>query len=439
MSQQADGKTDGLDHRQLERLSTFVLAGGRGERLFPLTQDRAKPAVVFGGLYRIIDFTLSNCVNSGIRRVYVLTQYKSISLARHIKLGWNIFPSELEEFMEVVPAQQRYGEGWYRGTADAMYQNIYSIERENRDFVLILAGDHVYKMDYTKMFRAHLDRDAEVTVGVAVMPVEASSQFGVLQVDGEGRVLDFKEKPEHPAPIPGRPDSIDASMGIYIFNKETLFEELIPAVSEEDRVDFGRDIIPRMLGRRRIWAYEFEDENRRTPPYWRDIGTLDAFYEANLDLVSVDPQFNLYDARWPVRTLQRQFPPAKTVFADVGDGARRGEVLDTLVSNGAIVSGARVERSILSPLVRVNSYARVEDSVLMDGVHVGRRSRIRRAIIDKWVRILPETVIGFDLEADRKRFTVTEGGVVVIPSLRQIGPREDTPLWSDPVIRYGGH
>jgi len=438
MSQRADGKKDGLDLRQLERLFTFVLAGGRGERLYPLTQDRAKPAVVFGGIYRIIDFTLSNCVNSGIRRVYVLTQYKSISLARHIKLGWNIFPSELEEFMEVVPAQQRYGEGWYRGTADAIYQNIYSIERENRDFVLILSGDHIYKMDYTRMLRSHLVRDSEVTVGVAVMPVETSSQFGVLQVDEAGRVLDFREKPDLPVPIPGRPESIYASMGIYIFNKETLFEELIPAVSEEDRVDFGRDIIPRMLGRRRIWAYEFEDENRRTPPYWRDIGTLDAFYEANMDLVSVDPQFNLYDAHWPVRTLPRQFPPAKTVFADVGDGARRGEVLDTLVSNGAIVSGARVERSILSPLVRVNSYARVEDSVLMDGVHVGRRSRIRRAIIDKWVRILPETVIGYDPEADRKRFTVTESGVVVIPSLRQVGPREDTPLWTDPVIRYGG-
>ncbi len=438
MSKLSGEGNDGLDHRQLERLSTFVLAGGRGERLYPLTQDRAKPAVVFGGIYRIIDFTLSNCVNSGIRRVYVLTQYKSFSLARHIKLGWNILPSELEEFMEVVPAQQRYGEGWYRGTADAIYQNIYSIERENRDFVLILSGDHIYKMDYTKMLRAHLSRDSEVTVGVAVMPIETGPHFGVLQVNEEGQVLDFSEKPDHAVPIPGRPDSIDASMGIYIFNKETLFEELIPAVSEGERVDFGRHIIPRMLGRRRIYAYEFEDENRRSPPYWRDIGTLDAFYEANMDLVSVDPQFNLYDDHWPVRTLKRQFPPAKTVFADPGEGARRGDVLDSLVSDGAIVSGARVERSILSPLVRVNSYARIEDSVLMDGVQVGRRARIRRAIVDKHVRILPDTVVGYDLEADRERFTVTEGGVVVIPSLRQIGPREDTPLWTDPVTRYGG-
>ncbi len=422
----------GAGVRQLNRLTTFVLAGGRGERLFPLTRDRAKPAVTFGGHYRIIDFTLSNCVNSGIRRVYILTQYKSISLARHIGLGWNIFPAELEEFMEVIPAQQRYGDTWYRGTADAIYQNIYTIARDNREFILVLAGDHVYKMDYSKMLRFHLESDAEVTVSAVEMPRESGPELGVLQVDGDHRIVDFQEKPARPATLPGRPGVIFASMGIYLFNREVLLRELIPAVSEREGTDFGLHVLPSMIRRRRVFAYEFEDQNQRTPPYWRDIGTLDALYEANMDLVSVDPQFNLYDTYWPVRTYQRQFPPAKTVFADPGEGARRGEVLDSLVCNGCIVSGGRVRKSILSPRVRVNSYAQVEESVVMDEVEIGRRARVRRAIIDKNCRILPDTVIGYDPESDRRRFAVTEGGIVVIPRSRIVSPDEDRPLWVDP-------
>ncbi len=422
--------------RELDRLTTFILAGGKGERLHPLTENRAKPAVTFGGIYRIIDFTLSNCINSGIRRVYVLTQYKSVSLARHIKEGWNMLPSELGEFIEVIPAQQRYGESWYRGTADAIFQNIYTVERENRDFVLILAGDHIYKMDYSKMLSFHLEHQADVTIGAVEMPISTSRQFGVLQVNDGFEVTEFAEKPEVARPIPGKPDSIYASMGIYLFNKETLFEDLIPAVAHDNMRDFGQEILPSLIGKRRILAYEFEDENHRVPPYWRDIGTLDAFYEANMDLVSVDPQFNLYDARWPVRSYQPPFPPAKTVFADPGEGARRGEVLDSLMSSGCIVSGGHVRRCILSPRVRINSYAHVEESVLMNGVEVGRRARIRRAIIDKYCTILPDTVIGYDLEADRKRFTVTEGGVVVIPASRVVGPDKTIPTWIDPVVRY---
>ena len=433
MSERVKLERRGAGVRHLNRLTTFVLAGGRGERLLPLTRDRAKPAVTFGGHYRIIDFTLSNCVNSGIRRVYILTQYKSISLARHIGIGWSIFPAELEEFMEVIPAQQRYGDTWYRGTADAIYQNIYTIARDNRELILILAGDHIYKMDYSKMVRFHLETNAEVTVGAVEMPVESGSQFGVIQIDEDRRIVDFQEKPEEPSPLPGKPSAIYASMGIYLFDRQVLLEELIPAVSEREGTDFGLDILPSMTDRRRLFAYEFEDQNRRTPPYWRDIGTLDAFYEANMDLVAVDPQFNLYDSYWPVRTHQRQFPPAKTVFADPGEGARRGEVLDSLVCNGSIVSGGRVRRSILSPRVRVNSFAQVDDSVIMDEVEVGRHARIRRAIVDKNCQILPGTVIGYDLERDRSRFVVTEGGVVVIPRGRIIGPDDDRPLWVDPV------
>jgi glucose-1-phosphate adenylyltransferase len=335
--------------------------------------------------------------------------------------------------MEVIPAQQRYGGTWYRGTADAIYQNIYTIAGDNREFILILAGDHIYKMDYSRMLRFHLESEAEVTVAAVEMPAEASSQFGVLQTDANERVVDFEEKPDRPATRPGKPDAIFASMGIYLFSREVLLQELIPAVSEREGTDFGLDILPSMIGRRRVFAYAFEDQNRRNPPYWRDIGTLDAFYEANMDLVSVDPRFNLYDTYWPVRTYHRQCPPAKTVFADPGEGARRGEVLDSLVCNGCIVSGGHVQRSILSPHVRINSYAQVEESVVMDNVEVGRRARIRRAIIDKNCRILPETVIGYDPESDRKRFVVTEGGVVVIPRSRIVGPDDDRPLWVDPV------
>jgi glucose-1-phosphate adenylyltransferase len=415
----------------LKKLSTFVMAGGKGERLHPLTRDRAKPAVPFGGVYRIIDFTLSNCINSGIGRIHILTQYKSISLARHLQLGWNIFHSELGGYIDMLPAQQRYGAHWYRGTADAIYQNIYTIEREEPDYVLILAGDHVYKMNYASMLRAHIDRQADVTVGVVDLPKEQSRHFGVLELDGQDRILGFEEKPVRPKTLPDRPDSVCASMGIYIFSVHTLYDELIPDADSESEHDFGKNILPQMLGRRRLLAYHFVDENRKAVPYWRDIGTLDAYYEANMDLVSVDPQFNLYDQRWPIRTYQPQLPPVKMVFADPGEGARRGEALDSMLSIGCVISGGGVLRSVLSPQVRINSYAAVEDSVLMDGVNIGRRARIRKAIIDKYVDILPGTTIGYDPEEDRKRFHVTDSGIVVIPKGRMISPDEDRPRWED--------
>lgn len=417
--------------RELGKLSTFVLAGGRGERLHPLTRDRAKPAVVFGGIYRIIDFTLSNCINSGIRRINVLTQYKSNSLARHIKLGWNIFPSELMEFIDVIPAQQRYGEFWYRGTADAIYQNIYTLERENSDHVLILAGDHIYRMDYLKMLEFHLERQADITIAAVEVPSCESEQLGVLEVDEGQRVLDFKEKPQQSPSIPGRPGKIYASMGIYIFKKDVLLEELL-AEGSESRYDFGQHILPALVEKRRLFAYPFLDENRTAGSYWRDIGTLDAFYETNMELVSVEPQFNLYDEDWPIRTHQIQSPPAKTVFAGRDDRERVGEVLDSLISNGCIISGGRVERSILSPKVRIHSYSSIEQAILMSGVDVARHVKIRRAIVDKYVQILPGTEIGYDPEEDRKRFTVTDSGVVVIPRARIIGPDSDLPRWNDP-------
>ncbi len=415
----------------LRKLTTFIMAGGKGERLYPLTRDRAKPAVPFGGVYRIIDFTLSNCINSGIGKIHILTQYKSISLARHLKMGWNIFHSELGEFIEVLPAQQRYGTHWYRGTADAIYQNIYTIERENPDYVLILAGDHVYKMDYSRMLQYHTDRGADVTVGVVDLPKEQSRHFGVLELDKEDQIVGFEEKPRRPKTLPARPDRICASMGIYIFSVDTLYGELIPDSREDSEHDFGKNILPQMLGRRKLLAYHFLDENQKETPYWRDIGTLDAYYEANMDLVKVTPEFNLYDQRWPVRTYQPQLPPVKMVFADPGDGARRGQALDSIISTGCVISGGQVIRSVLSPAVRVNSYASVEDSVLMDGVDIGRRCKVRKAIIDKYVDILPDTTIGFDPKEDRNRFHVTDGGIVVIPKGKIIGPREERSRWRD--------
>lgn len=419
---------------EIDGLTTFVMAGGKGERLHPLTRDRAKPAVVFGGIYRIMDFTLSNCVNSGIRRINVLTQYKSHSLARHLKLGWNILSSELMEFIDVIPAQQRYGEFWYRGTADAIYQNIYTIEREGSSRVLILSGDHIYKMDYLKMIHFHMERDSDVTIGVIEMPISESEHYGVLEVDSDRRVIGFEEKPKAAVPVPGRPDLIFASMGIYLFNKEVLVEELIAAQRSGDRHDFGKDIIPGLIRRKRLYAYPFVDENPGSRSYWRDVGTLDAFYGANMDLIAVEPQFNLYDEAWPIRTHQRQFPPAKTVlFDEYGDGPRRGEAFESLISSGCIISGGSVRRSILSPRVQVHSFARVEDSVLMDWVEVGRYAQIRSAIVDKHVEILPGVQIGLDAEKDRRRFHVTEGGIVVIPKGTIVGEDEVRSRWASAV------
>jgi glucose-1-phosphate adenylyltransferase len=397
---------------------TIILAGGRGSRLGPLTRDRAKPAVPFGGLYRIIDFTLSNCLNSKLRRVLVLTQYKNRSLDRHISAGWSFLPRELNEYIEVLPPQQRIDEHWYKGTADAIYQNIYSIEKADPRYVLILAGDHVYKMDYSDMIESHIDRRATLTIGCVPAPRSEGRGFGILHVDDRERVIDFVEKPEDPPPMPGFPDLCLASMGIYVFSARPMYEWLCEdAAKQESNHDFGRDILPLMINTADVYAYRFRDKNKKADSYWRDVGTLDAYYQANMDLIGVDPLLNLYDREWPIRTHQPQLPPPKFVFSEQGPAglARRGEALDSLVCQGCIVSGGHVRHSILSPGVRVNSFAMVEDSILFDRVEVGRHSRIRRAIIDKDVKIPPRMTVGYDADADRRHgFTITEQGIVVI-------------------------
>lgn len=396
---------------------TLILAGGKGTRLEPLTRDRAKPAVPFGGLYRIIDFTLSNCINSDLRRILVLTQYKAHSLSRHISAGWNFLPRALDEYIEVLPPQQRIDENWYKGTADAIYQNIYTIERANPRYVLILAGDHIYKMDYGHLIRSHIERGADLTIGCIPVPRKDGVHFGIMDVDKQDRVVGFLEKPAEPPEIPGMPGQTLASMGIYVFTARTMFELLCQDATRTDSEhDFGKNIIPPILGTQRVFAYRFRDQNRKEVPYWRDVGTLDAFYQANMDLVNVDPVLNLYDREWPIRTHQPQLPPPKFVFNDgPGENARRGEAHDSMVCQGCIISGGHVRHSILSPNVRVNSYAVVESSILFDGVNVGRHCRIRRAIIDKDVQIPAGTTIGYNLEHDRQRgFTISEQGVVVI-------------------------
>ncbi|MDD4269887.1 MAG: glucose-1-phosphate adenylyltransferase [Pirellulales bacterium] len=398
-----------------DRVVAVILAGGKGSRLEPLTRDRAKPAVPFGGAYRIVDFTLSNCLNSGLRKILLLTQYKAMSLDRHISMGWGrYFCRELGEFVDVVPPQQRIDENWYQGTADAVYQNIYTIEKENPEYVVILAGDHIYKMNYQKLVDAHIANQADMTVGaLRSSRQEAARAFGVLQVDAESRVIGFEEKPADPKPIPGDAEHCLASMGIYVFRARFLFEELCrDATRRGSRHDFGGDVIPAIIDTNRVFAYPFMDENRKREAYWRDVGTLDAYYEANMDLVSVDPQLNMYDDQWPIRTYQPNLPPAKFVFAG---GQRRGHAVDSIVCPGTIISGGRVERSILSSGVRVNSFAVVEDSILFANVDVGRHAKIRRAIVEKNVSIPPGVEIGYDADRDRSRgFNVTAYGITII-------------------------
>jgi len=398
----------------MRRILTFIMAGGKGKRLYPLTKDRAKPAVPFGGIYRIIDFTLSNCINSGIRKIHVLIQYKSISLQRHLRMGWSIFHSELGDYIDVIPAQHRTGEHWYLGTADAIYQNIYSIEQEQPEHVLVLAGDHVYKMNYAEMVASHQAHEATVTVGVIEMEQERAKGFGIVEVNARGQIIGFEEKPSRPRTIPGQPERCYVSMGIYLFDRRFLQQALsADAECSDSTHDFGRDVIPAAARTVNVMAYNFKDENNKASKYWRDIGTLDAYYEANQDLVQVTPLFNLYDHEWPIRTYHEQWPPAKTVFDDAGTG-RIGMVLDSLVSNGCIISGGQVRRSVLSPDVRVNSFAQVEESILMEHVQVGRYAKIRRAIVDKDVVIPRYAEIGYDPEEDRRRFHVTESGIVVV-------------------------
>jgi glucose-1-phosphate adenylyltransferase len=394
-----------------------VLAGGKGSRLEPLTRDRAKPAVPFGGGYRIIDFSLSNCLNSGIRKMLVLTQYKAMSLDRHINLGWRrFFCRELDEFIDIVPPQQRIDEHWYQGTADAVYQNIYALEKERPSYVVILAGDHIYKMNYRTMVDFHKRVNADLTVGALRVDRQAAPQFGVMQVDQKDRIIGFEEKPESPKTIPGDERHCLVSMGIYVFTARYLFEQLCRDATDPDSAhDFGRNIIPSIIDSHRVYAFLFRDENRKGDAYWRDVGTLDAYYYANMDLVAIDPQLNMYDSWWPIRTYQPILPPPKFVFGSIGSGERKGCALDSIVCQGSVVSGGRVERSILGPLVRVNSYAHVEDSIVFQGVDIGRHAKVKRAIIDKGVRIPPGVEIGYDLEKDRERgFTVSQGGIVVI-------------------------
>ncbi len=392
----------------------IVLAGGRGTRLEPLTRDRAKPAVPFGGIYRIIDFTLSNCINSDLRKILVLTQYKAVSLNRHIDQGWKFLSRELDEYIEVIPPQQRIADQWYQGTADAIYQNVYTIEKAAPRDTLILAGDHIYKMNYADMIAFHREHRADLTIACFPMPREQSRELGVLSVEPDGRVTDFIEKsPEAPA-MPGHPDKILASMGIYAFATDVMYERLFrdAARKEQSRHDFGHDIIPDMLQDARVFAYPFRDENRKEGAYWRDVGTLDAYYQTSMDLIQVDPILNLYDRDWPIHTYQPPMPPPKFVHADAH---RRGAAYNSIVCQGAIVSGGQVHRSILSPEVRIHSYASVEDSILFDGVEIGRYARVRRAILDKDVKVPPHFEVGYNLEADRARgLTVTEEGITVV-------------------------
>ncbi len=396
----------------------LVLAGGQGSRLKQLTEWRAKPAVPFGGKFRIIDFPLSNCVNSGIRRIGVLTQYKAHSLIRHLVQGWSYFKPELGEFMEILPASQRVGGEWYRGTADALYQNIDIIGTHKPDYVLILSGDHIYKMDYGPMLAAHVERDADMTISCLEVPLEeAANDFGVMQVDRSLRIIGFQEKPAEPVPIPGEPDLCLASMGNYIFSTEFLFDVLKrDAGLEGSDHDFGKDIIPSLIGENTLYAYPFRDPVTRKRAYWRDVGNLDAFWDANMELLGITPELNLYDLEWPILTPQAQLPPAKFVFDDEN---RRGMATDSMVSGGCLISGARLNRSLLFSDVHVHSYAEVEDSVVLPEADIGRGAQVRRAIIDRGCRVPEGMKIGFDAEQDKAAgFTVSPGGVVLVtPSM----------------------
>ena len=400
----------------MENILAILLAGGAGERLYPLTRDTAKPGVPFGGAYRIIDFTLSNCINSNVRRILILTQYKSLDLIRHIRDGWNILSAELGEYIEVLPPMKRVSEDWYQGTADAVFQNFQSIEAEAPDLTLILAGDHIYKMNYHEMLDWHQRHRAEITIATIQAPPEEAGRFGVAEIDPDYRITGFEEKPQHKNPVRSRfdPSMVSASMGIYVFNTDVLLRALHEDAEDANSShDFARDVIPRNLEKARIVAYDFRDINDKPMPYWRDVGTLDAYYEANMDLVDVVPQFNLYDPRWPIRTRATQQPPAKFVFAQ--EGRRMGVAVDSIVSSGCIVSGGRVLHSVLSPGVRVNSYCEIEYSILMPNAEIGRYSRISRAIINTGVKVPESSVIGFDTDADRaKGYHVTEAGIVVV-------------------------
>lgn len=407
----------------MDNVAAVILAGGQGERLSPLTKNRAKPAVPFSGEYRIIDFTLSNCINSKIRKLFVLSQYKSVSLHRHLRQAWNILPNELGEFLEIIPPQQRVTQDWYAGTADAIFQNLYSLEAEDAEYFLVLYGDHIYKMNYSYMLEMHKAKQADLTLCAVELKKEESPHFGVVEINDDCKVLGFQEKPLDPKVVPSKPDKILVSMGIYIFNRQAFFD----CVREDNRQpdsshDFGKDVLPSMVDKGyNVYAYSFQDESREANKYWRDVGTIEAYYDANMDLISIAPQLNLYDPNWPILTFHCQSPPAKTVHSEF---KRTGMVIESIISNGCIISGANVFRCVLSPDVRVNSYAEVSNSIVFNRVNIGRHCRIRRAIIDKDVQVPPYTTIGFDQEEDQKRFTVTEFGITVVSA----GDLETTKL-----------
>jgi glucose-1-phosphate adenylyltransferase len=391
-----------------------LLAGGAGERLYPLTRDRAKPAVTFGGIYRIIDITLSNCINSELRKVYILTQYKALSLNRHIREGWgSMVARDLGEFVEILPPMKRVSENWYLGTADAVYQNIYSIGAEQPKRVLVLSGDHIYKMNYELMLQQHEASGADMTLATILIDPSETSRFGVVDVGHDGRINGFIEKPKATEiRSPYNSSMVSGSMGVYLFNTDVLLPVLLKDAEDPNSShDFGHDILPRMVSDYKVYSFNFIDENHKEAQYWRDVGTLEAYYEANMDVVAVSPVFNLYDKEWPIRTHQRQYPPAKFVFAESG---RTGSAVDSIVSAGCIVSGGMVKSSILSPDVRVNSYSDVEDSIIFSHVNIGRHCKIKKAIIDRDVHIPEGTVIGFDPEADKQNYFVTETGITVV-------------------------
>jgi glucose-1-phosphate adenylyltransferase len=393
----------------------LILAGGRGTRLKDLTDLRSKPAVPFGGKFRIIDFPLSNCINSGIRRIGVATQYKSHSLIQHIQRGWGFLRGEFNEFVEIWPAQQRVAEDWYKGTADAVYQNLDIIRNIGAEYVLILAGDHIYKMDYGQMLATHVRNQADMTVACINVPIEDAKAFGVIGVDGADRVIDFKEKPEKPDALPDNPTQAFASMGIYVFNAAFLYEQLIrDADDPNSEHDFGKNVIPQIISKYRVFAHRFTDScigRENQTYYWRDVGTVDAYWEANMEMTKVTPELNLYDADWPIWTYQEQLPPAKFVF---NSDERRGMATDSLISGGCIISGAVINQSVLFSDVHVHSFSQIEDSVIMPNVEVGRHVKLKRVVVDKGASIPDGMEIGFDLALDKKRFYVSEKGITLV-------------------------
>lgn len=405
------GHTPRFVSRLTRNTMALVLAGGRGTRLKQLTAWRAKPAVPFGGKFRIIDFPLSNCINSGIRRIAVVTQYRSHSLIRHIQKGWAFLRGEFGEFVELMPASQQRADSWYVGTADAVYQNLNILRSHNPEFILILAGDHIYKMDYGPMIAEHVERQADMTVGCLEVPLEMAKSFGVMSIDDKDRVTRFTEKPEQPESIPGEPNLALASMGIYVFNANFLYEQLkADSESPISEHDFGKNIIPSIIQSHRVFAYRFRDKSG-SQPYWRDVGTVDAFWEANMELVSVTPELNMYDKEWPIWTYQEQLPPAKFVF---NDDERRGMAVDSMVSGGCLISGAKIVHSLLFSNVKLNSYTVLEEAVVLPDVDIGRHCHIRRAVIDKGCQIPPNTVIGQNHAEDEQRFYVSEQGIVLV-------------------------